>query len=103
MKTLGSIVPSPPGWYARWRFGPTHTVSYPITVWALARDNTSDRTSVVGVDTNGLWPGGADERPGGEFVRYIYQPVEAALPDDVFNPVQSPSEPATQPTGSGAR
>jgi hypothetical protein len=93
VKILTSIVPCPPGWYARWRFGATNTKSYPVTVWALTRDTTSERTSVVGVDTNGLWPGGDEVRPGGEFVRYVYQPVGDGQPDDVFNPVQSPSEP----------
>jgi hypothetical protein len=93
VKILASIVPCPPGWYARWRFGPDRTISYPVTVWAMAQDTTSDRTSVVGVDTNGLWPGGDAERPGGEFLRYIFQPHDAGQPDDLFNPVQSPSEP----------
>ncbi|MFG2043426.1 hypothetical protein [Dactylosporangium sp. NPDC048998] len=92
MKSLTSIIAAPPGWYARWRFGTHNTVSYPITTWALARDTGSEHTVVVGVDTNGMWPGGDDERPGGEFLRYIYEPVEAGTPDDVFNPVKSPAD-----------
>jgi hypothetical protein len=30
--------------------------------------------------------------PGRDFLRYVYESVDAGQPDDLFNPVQSPSE-----------
>lgn len=92
-RALTSIVPCPPGWYARWQFGEHRTVSYPVVVWGLAQTPGEGQGKVVGVDAGGQWPGGDDERPGAAFVRYIFQPFDAGVPDDVFNPVQSPTDP----------
>jgi hypothetical protein len=58
----------------------------------LAKSVDDGQAKVVGVDAAGLWPGGDEERPGASFVRYIFQAVESGVPDDVFNPVQSPTE-----------
>jgi len=45
---------------------------------------------VVGVDAGGRYPGGADNEPGWDFLRYVFQPVDAGQPDDTFNPVKPP-------------
>lgn len=94
MKRIVEVVSAAPGWYSRWRFSPEHTLSYPVTVWALIEDTVAapGTRAVVGVDSAGQWPGGDDNEPGTAFVRYIFQPVDAGQPDDVFNPVQSPAE-----------
>ena len=60
MKRIVEIVPASPGWYARWRFTPERTLSYPVTVWALVEDAGPSTRQVVGVDAGGQWPGGAD-------------------------------------------
>ena len=91
MKTIVDIVPAPPGWFARWRFAPDITRSYPVAVWAMVEDDDTGRHQVVGVDAGGQWPGGTENEPGADFLRYIFQPVGADAPDDAFNPVQSPS------------
>jgi hypothetical protein len=92
MKNIVSIVPAEPGWYARWRLTPEHTRAYPVTVWALVEDEATHRRNVVGVDAGGQWPGGFDTEPGWDFLRYVFEPVDAGQPDDVFNPIKSPSE-----------
>jgi hypothetical protein len=92
VKRIVEIVPASPGWYARWRFTPERTLSYPVTVWALVEDAGPSTRQVVGVDAGGQWPGGADNIAGADFVRYIYQEPDSGLPDDVFNPVQAASE-----------
>jgi hypothetical protein len=94
METIVDIVAAPPGWFARWRFGPDITRSYPVTVWAMVQDEGTGRRHVVGVDAGGQWPGGTDNEPGADFLRYVFQPVGAGAPDDAFNPVQgSPGTP----------
>jgi hypothetical protein len=92
MKRIVEIVPATPGWYARWRIAAQHTMAYPITVWALVEDPDGTNRGVVGVDSAGQWPGGGDNEPDGDFVRYIFQVPESGAPDDVFNPVKSPTE-----------
>ena len=99
MKNIVEIVPAPPGWYARWRFSPEHTLSYPVTVWALVEDDGAPVAGVagatgrqvVGVDAGGQWPGAVDNEPGADFVRYLFQPPEEGEPADVFNPVDAPA------------
>jgi hypothetical protein len=93
VKNIIEIAPATPGWYARWRLTPEHTRTFPVAVWALVEDDGSGRRQVVGVDSAGQWPGGFDNEPGWDFVRFIFEPLEAGQPDDLFNPVQSPSEP----------
>lgn len=92
MKTLVEIVPARPGWYARWRITPEATCSYPVTVWALLEETDETSREVIGVDSAGQWPGSDDNDPGGEFVRYLFQPPDAGVPDDVE---QSAAPPAT--------
>lgn len=92
MKRVMEIVPAPPGWYSRWRLTPENTRTYPVTVWAVVEDDDNHQRSVVGIDSFGQWPGGYDNEPGWDFLRYIFQPVDAGQPDDVFNPVKSPPE-----------
>lgn len=92
MKRIAEIVPAHPGWYSRWRFGADRTLSYPISVWAVVEDAGPSTRQVVGIDAAGQWPGGGDNDPGADFIRYIYQPPEAGQPADVFNPVQPASE-----------
>jgi hypothetical protein len=92
MKTIVEIVPATPGWYARWRFTAQHTLSYPVTVWALVEDSESASRKVVGVDAAGQWPGAEENEPGGDFVRYVFQPPDSGAPDDLFNPVKSMAE-----------
>lgn len=65
--------------------GAALTVSYPLTVWALVEDaGRSTRHLVVGVDAGGQWPGGVDNDPGADFIRYIYQAPEDGHPEDLF-------------------
>jgi hypothetical protein len=93
MKRIVEIVPALPGWYARWRFTPQHTLAYPVTVWALVEEtDATDSRHVVGVDAVGQWPGAEENESAGDFVQYIYQLPETGAPDDVFNPVKSPAE-----------
>jgi hypothetical protein len=63
-------------------------MSYPVSVWALVEDAGPSTRQVVGIDASGQWPGGADNDPGADFIRYIYQAPEVGEPADVFNPVQ---------------
>ena len=96
MKRIVDIVPATPGWYARWRFTPERTLSYPVTVWALVEDaGPSTRHVVVGVDAGGQWPGGVDNDPGADFIRYVYQGPDEGQPEDVFNPVHPATESRT--------
>lgn len=67
-------------------------MSYPVSVWALVEDAGPSTRQVVGIDAGGQWPGGADNDPGADFIRRIYQAPEAGEPADVFNPVQPASE-----------
>ncbi len=92
MKNIVEIVPASPGWYARWRLTPKDTLAYPVTVWALVEDPDGANRQVVGVDAGGQYPGGADNEPGWDFLRYVFQPVDAGQPDDAFNPVKPPPE-----------
>jgi hypothetical protein len=92
VKRIMHIVPASPGWYARWRFTPEDTMSYPVTVWAVVEDADLSTQHVVGVDAGGQWPGGADNDPSADFIRYVYQPLEDGRPEDLFNPVQPGSE-----------
>ena len=55
-------------------------------------DRGNRSAQVVGIDAGGQWPGGADNDPGADFIRYVYQAPEAGEPADVFNPVQPASE-----------
>jgi hypothetical protein len=71
---------------------PENTRTYPVTVWALVEDEGSQRRNVVGVDPDGQWPGGYENEPGWDFLRYVYEPVDTGQPDDVFNPIKSPPE-----------
>jgi hypothetical protein len=89
MKRLVEIISAPPGWYARWRLTPEHTRTYPVAVWALVQDDDTNARQVVGVDAAGQWPGGYDNEPGWDFIRYVFEPVDAGQPDDVFNPVKN--------------
>ncbi len=59
--------------------------------WAMVEDDGSHRRNVVGVDAGGQWPGGDDNEPGWDFVRYVYEPLDAGQPDDLFNPIKSPT------------
>jgi hypothetical protein len=96
MKRIVDIVPASPGWYARWRFAPERTRSYPVTVWALVEDaGPSTRLVVVGVDADGQWPGGVDNDPGADFIRYVYQAPGEGQPEDAFNPVHPATESRT--------
>jgi hypothetical protein len=96
MKRIVDIVPAPPGWYARWRLTPERTLSYPVTVWALVEDaGPSSRHVVVGIDAGGQWPGGADNDSGADFIRYVYRAPDEGQPQDVFNPVDPPTESRT--------
>jgi hypothetical protein len=90
VKRIVEIVPASPGWYARWRFTPQHTLSYPVTVWALVEDAGPSTRHIAGVDAGGQWPGGADNDPGADFVRYVYVAPGEGQPPDLFNPVQPP-------------
>ncbi|OLB78706.1 MAG: hypothetical protein AUI14_12560, partial [Actinobacteria bacterium 13_2_20CM_2_71_6] len=81
-----------PGWYARRRFTREHTMAYPLAAGALVEDPDGTHREVVGVDAAGQWPGGDDNEPGADFVRYLHLPPEAGQPDDVVNPVSSPAE-----------
>jgi hypothetical protein len=92
VKNIISIVPAEPGWYARWRLTPEHTRAFPVTVWALVEDDGTLNRQVVGVDAGGQWPGGYDNEPGWDFVRYVFATVDGEQPDDVFNPIKSPPE-----------
>jgi hypothetical protein len=92
VKNIIEIVPASPGWYARWRLAPEHTRTSPVAVWALVEDDETGARQVVGVDAGGQWPGGLENEPGWDFLRYVYESVDAGQPDDLFNPVQSPSE-----------
>jgi hypothetical protein len=92
VKSIVQIVPASPGWYARWRFTPEDTMSYPVTVWAVVEDTDLSTRHVVGVDAGGQWPGGSDNDPGADFIRYVYQAPEDGRPEDLFNPVQPGSE-----------
>jgi hypothetical protein len=92
MKKIVEIVPASPGWYARWRFTPEHTMSYPVTVWALVEDDGTTDRQVVGVDAGGQWPGGEYAEPGADFLRYIFQTPGTGAPDDLYNPIKSPAE-----------
>jgi hypothetical protein len=88
MKRLVEIVPAPPGWYARWKFGHESTVSIPVTVWALVEDGDPSNRHVVGVDADGKWPGAADIEAG-DFVRYIFQAPGDGPPEDLFSPARA--------------
>lgn len=90
MKRIVEIVPASPGWYARWRFTPERTLSYPVTVGALVDD--AGPSTRLGVDADGQWPDGADNDSGADFIRSIYQTPEDGPPEDLFNPVQPASE-----------
>jgi hypothetical protein len=92
MTKLVEIVPATPGWYARWRFASDITQSFPVTVWALTEEATTSTRHVVGVDAGGQWPGAADNLPGADFVRYIFQAPENGPPKDVFNPVDGSTD-----------
>jgi hypothetical protein len=93
MQKIVDIVPAFPGWYARWRFTPEHTIAYPVTVWAIVDEpGPSTRRAVVGVDASGQWPGAADNDQGADFVRYLYLAPQDGQPEDIFNPVHPASE-----------
>lgn len=64
----------------------------PVPVWARVEDAGPSTRQVVGIDAGGQWPGGVDNDPGADFIRYIYLAPEAGQPGDMFNPVQSASE-----------
>jgi hypothetical protein len=96
MKRIVDIVPASPGWYARWGFTPGRTLSYPVTVWALVEDaGPSTRHVVVDVDAGGQWPGGVDNDPGADFIRYVYRAPDERQPEDVFNPIRPATESRT--------
>jgi hypothetical protein len=97
VKRIIEIEPAPAGWYARWRLTPDTTRSSPVTVWAIVEDDQSGARNVVGVDALGQWQGGVENMPGWDFVRYLFQPVDAGQPDDLFNPVRTEAEPVAQP------
>jgi hypothetical protein len=86
MARIVNIVPAPPGWYARWRFGGESTMTYLVLVWALVEDGGPSTKQVVGVDATGRWPGGADNEPEADFVHYVYQEPLEGQPADLFNP-----------------
>jgi len=68
-------------------------MSYPVTVWARVEDaGRGTRHVVVGIDAGGQWPGGADNDPGADFIRYIYLAPADGQPEDLFNPVQPTAE-----------
>lgn len=92
MKKIVQIIPASPGWYARWRLTPENTMCYPVTVWAVVDDADLSNRHVAGVDAGGQWPGGADNDPGADFIRYIYQAPGDGRPADLFNPVEPGSE-----------
>ena len=71
---------------------PEHTRTYPVTVWALVEEENTGHRSVVGVDATGQWPGGVDNEPDWDFLRYIFEPVDVGQPDDVSNPVKTAPE-----------
>jgi hypothetical protein len=87
MKKIIEIESAPPGWYARWGLTPEQTRTSPVTVWAIAEDDATGMRQVVGVDALGNWQGSTENEPGWQFVRYVYQPLGAGEPDDLFNPV----------------
>jgi hypothetical protein len=93
MKKIVEIVPAPPGWYARWRLTSDQTMSYPVTCWALVEDTDTMGRQVVGVDAVGEYPGVDGGGPKGDFVQYTFHAPVAGLPDDVFNPVDTPGVP----------
>lgn len=90
MKTILDIVSAEPGWYSRWRLSPEHTRTYPVAVWAVVDDDGPGIRQVVGIDAGGQWPGGYDNEPGWDFVRYVFAPLDGERPDDLFNPVTAP-------------
>jgi hypothetical protein len=66
---------------------------FPLGPARLAVHRAARRLQQVGIDAAGQWPGGYDNEPGWDFLRYIFQPVDSGQPDDLFNPVTSPAEP----------
>lgn len=90
MRRIVEIVPARPGWYARWRPEPDTTRSCPVAVWVLIEDADGANREVVGMDTEGRWPGTDDGESDSEFVRYLFQPPESGQPDDACAPVPDP-------------
>ena len=98
MKRIIEIVPARPGWYARWRFAPDATRSYPVTVWALVEDTEEASREVVGVDSVGQWPGADDNEAGADFVRYLFQSPDLGQPDDAHQRSRSTSGSGVPPS-----
>jgi hypothetical protein len=55
---------------------------------ALIEDVGPSIRQVVGIDAGDQLPGGVDNGPGADFIRYIHQAPETGQPADLFNPVQ---------------
>jgi hypothetical protein len=100
VKKIMEIEPAQAGWYARWRLTPEDTRTSPLTVWAVVEDDATGARQVVGVDALGQWQGSLENEAGWDFVRYVFQPIDAGQPDDLFNPVHSPAERVPHPRGA---
>jgi hypothetical protein len=92
VKRIIDIEPAPAGWYARWSLAPDQTRTSPLTVWAIVEDDANGARQVVGVDALGQWQGSLENAPGWDFVRYVFLPLDAGQPDDLFNPVHAAAE-----------
>ena len=88
MRKIVDAVPAHPEWFARRRFTPEHTISYPVTVWAIVDEpDTSTRRAVVGVDASGQWPGCSRQRPGRGLRPLPLPRAQDGQPEDIVNPV----------------
>ncbi|MER7168787.1 hypothetical protein ABT336_22310 [Micromonospora sp. NPDC000207] len=85
MRQIVEIVPSRPGWYARWRTA-GGTRCYPISLWALVEEADGSGREVIGVDCAGQWPGADDLDAEVEFVRYLFHAVDTGTPEDAEPP-----------------
>lgn len=91
MKRIVEIVPARPGWYARWRPTAQATRSCPVAVWVLVEEEGANR-EVIGIDSDGRWPGADGDQADAEFVRYLFQPPESGQPEDATGPVPTAVE-----------
>jgi hypothetical protein len=88
MRNIVAILPNDPAWYARWRLTRERTRIHPVTVSALVEDDGSHRRNVVGVDAGGQRPGGYENEPGWDCLRYVYEPLDAGQPGRPLQPDQ---------------
>ncbi|HEX5595472.1 MAG TPA: hypothetical protein VFX61_05515 [Micromonosporaceae bacterium] len=95
MRKIVEIVPARPGWYARWRPAPDSTRACPVAVWVLMEGSDGANREVIGIDTEGQWPGADRDQADAEFVRYLFQPPESGQPDDACGPVPDPCQRVT--------